>query len=60
MIVLMSCPFCGSDAVFKSGNTTKDLNPRVECTKCTCIVLGVSEDDAIESWNRRVKIAASR
>lgn len=52
--LLKPCPFCGSDAVFKSRNTTKDLNPRVECTKCTCIVLGVSEDDAIESWNRRV------
>lgn len=51
---LKPCPFCGSDAVFKSKNTTKDLNPHVECTKCTCIVLGVSEDDAIESWNRRL------
>lgn len=55
MTELKPCPFCGSDAVFKSRNTTKDLDPRVECAKCTCIVLGVSEDDAIESWNRRVR-----
>lgn len=52
-----ACPFCGEEEVrINSGVFEGAKYYWVECKKCFCRTPGLlSEDRAIEAWNRRVK-----
>lgn len=63
---LKPCPFCGGEAHYledstifklKEDGTAEKLNRLmyfVWCTKCTALVSGNTNAEAIEAWNRRV------
>lgn len=61
MIKLKQCPFCGSKAEKyadycinpETGNSC-GLKHFVWCTRCTALVCGYSEQEAVNAWNRRV------
>lgn len=61
MIELKTCPFCGAKAEIirdktfnaETGEALTEPMWFVWCTKCSALVSGETEDDAIHYWNRR-------
>lgn len=54
------CPFCGSAAFSYTVNPPiPDIHDYgggyVECSGCTAIISGLTEEQAIEAWNRRAE-----
>ena len=70
MLGLKICPFCGSEAVLRSGkNNPHNLYAPVYCAYVKCSVCTASvanfvsdcaEDRAIEVWNSRAEIAVEK
>lgn len=52
---LKPCPFCGGEALVRR---TMEEEMMIECDNSQCLIRPrtpwVSEEEAIESWNRRV------
>lgn len=62
MSELKPCPFCGAESFCyadENGIEVEHMEIKpgiihfVMCAKCTALVSGVTEAEAIEAWNRR-------
>lgn len=51
---LLSCPFCGFDAVVVPPDDERAADWFVECNNCLATYRERTQDGAIEGWNRRV------
>lgn len=50
---LLLCPFCGGEAEFRDGSSTK---PYIRCKSCGCRTGSSSNADRLkEAWNRRAE-----
>lgn len=59
---LKPCPFCGGEAVIDTIEPHAHMlallpdyggETFIECTGCTCAIVGKTEHEAVEAWNRR-------
>ena len=60
---LKKCPFCGGEAIIHTVEAHTHVFAKrmpdyyggtfIECGKCTCVLSGKTEEEAIESWNMR-------
>ena len=50
---LLPCPFCGGEAEFRDGSSTK---PYIRCKSCGCRTWGShAYDRLVAAWNRRAE-----
>lgn len=50
---LLPCPFCGGEAEFRDGSSTK---PYIRCKSCGCRTWGsYAYDNLVAAWNRRAE-----
>lgn len=61
---LKPCPFCGGEAVIDTIEPHSHMlvflpdyggETFIECTGCTCVVSGKTEQEVAEAWNRRAE-----